>query len=267
MKEQKLAEDNLILKVVTGSHLYGFNTNKSDVDYQGIFIPPKQYVYGLQYCDEVRVNTKTGCNSKGQDIAGQDYVCYNLIKFIKLARNNNPNIISIFYTPQNRICFKNKYGNMLLENAHLFLSKKAYHTYRGYAHQQKSKLLSKNPIEGSKRKELVDEYGYDTKYACHLIRLLYECLEILVEKKVTYPLVHAKELLKIRNGEYDLDYIFSEAHRLEELVDEAYVGSDLQHSSNNVEIEKLQMNILKDFWFKDKYTFHHWINKIIGLSR
>ena len=238
--EREMAKNNLILEVVTGSQLYGFSENTSDTDYQGIFIPSKPYVYGLHKCEQI-IDRK-------DDHGNVDKTVFNFIKFIQLAKNNNPNIISILYTPENRICHINKYGKLLMDNKNAFLSKKCYHTYRGYAHQQKAKLLTKSPDAGSKRKELVEKYGYDTKYACHLIRLLYECLEILVGKTITYPLANARDLLKIRKGGYDLNHMFAEATRIENLVDEAYLRSDLQYSPDIVEIENIQMEILVSFW-------------------
>lgn len=240
MIEQQIAEKNLILKVSTGSHLYGTNMDKSDMDYQGIFVPPKQYVYGLHRCEQVILNTK----HKDEMI---DYTCFNLIKYIQLAIANNPNILSLLYTPQKNIHFINHQGQLLIDNRELFLSKKSYHSFRGYAHAQKKKLIIKAPLEG-KRRELFDKYGYDTKFAMHLIRLLYEALDIMVGKEIIYPCPHNKYLLRIRNGEISLDEVFAESQRLEALVDEAYVKSDLQYAAQEGEIEDLLINMLEQFW-------------------
>jgi predicted nucleotidyltransferase len=43
--EKQMAEDNKILEIVTGSHLYGTNTKKSDKDYVGIFMPDKEFAF------------------------------------------------------------------------------------------------------------------------------------------------------------------------------------------------------------------------------
>ena len=47
------AESNRILEIRSGSHLYGTNTPESDEDFVGIFMPPKEYVYGLKSVEEV----------------------------------------------------------------------------------------------------------------------------------------------------------------------------------------------------------------------
>jgi len=235
MKEQDLAESNLILKVETGSYLYGTETPESDRDYQGIFVPPKEYVYGLHRCDQVQV--------KSDDT---DYTCYTLPKYIHLAMNNNPNILSLLYTPDKNVIFKNEYGQKIIDNRELFLSKKSYHTFRGYAHSQKRKILTKE-AEG-KRVALIEKHGYDTKFAMHLMRLLYEGLDIMVAKQLIYPCPHRKQLKAIRNGEWDLAKVLAEAERLEHLIDEAYVKSDLQYGADQAKIEKLQMSMLEGYW-------------------
>lgn len=244
MEEQQIAKNNLILKTVTGSQLYGTNHADSDLDYQGIFIPPKEYVYGLHRCEQVILQEK----HKNEVI---DYTCYSLMKFIDLARANNPNIISLLYTPRQRIVHLNGYGSRLIDSRHLFLSKKAYHTFRGYAHSQKNKILTKQ-AEG-KRKELIDKYGYDVKFSYHLLRLLYEALEIFVTGEIVYPSANRQLFIAIRNGDKSLDWVLAEAERIEALVDEAYARSTLQNRSDDVSIEKLLMDLLERFWGTNVY--------------
>lgn len=239
MRERAMAVNNLILKTVTGSHLYGTERADSDFDYTGIFIPTKDYMLGLKRCDQVDVS------EKHKDVP-IDYTCYALHKYIKLAIENNPNILSVLYTPESRISFVNEYGKALLDNRNLFLSKKAYHTFRGYAHQQKTKMVIQKR-EG-KRKEDVKKFGFDPKFAMHLIRLYYECLDIFVNNTIVYPSVHRRVLMDIREGTKSLDWILGEAARLESLIDEAYVKSDLQHGANLVAIEKMQIDMLESFW-------------------
>lgn len=240
MKEIDLAQKNLILKTVTGSHLYGTEREDSDLDYTGIAIFPKEYVYGLHRCDQVILNDK----HKDERI---DYTCYSILKYIHLAIANNPNIISVLYTPKERIVHIDEYGAELMEQRAAFLSKKAYHTFRGYAHAQRRKIMFKENVVG-KRKELIDAHGFDTKFAMHLIRLLYECLDIMVNKEIVYPSPHNKMLMEIRAGEKDLPWVLAEATRLENLIDEAYVKSDLQYKADVDRIEKFQMNLLEKFW-------------------
>lgn len=248
MIEKQMALNNLIYKIRIGSTMYGTLTEISDEDIGGIFIPDKEYVLGTKRCEQVELSekiSKTVRNQKGDT----DYVVYSLSKFIQLAIGNNPNIIEFFYAPEHCIIFKNELAEELITNRDLFLSKKAYHTFKGYSYAQRRKLeVKRGNLTG--RMELVNEFGYDTKFAGHLIRLLYECLQILIEKNVTFPLPQNNLIRDIKLGRYSLDWILEEAKRLENLIDLAYVNSDLQYTADFEEINKLQIKLLEDFWRK-----------------
>jgi predicted nucleotidyltransferase len=242
--EQQLAKENLILKTITGSFLYGTEHEGSDKDYLGIFVPPKEYLYGLKKCEQIILNEK--------DVEETvDYTCYNLQKYIHLAMQNNPNIISVLYTPKDRIVFKDEYGQALIDNRHLFLSKKAYHSFSGYAHAQRKKIMNKDNVIG-RRLDLIKKYGYDTKFAMHLLRLFYECLDIMVCGEIVYPSPHRQKLKSVRNGEYDLNWVLTEAHNLEQLVTEAYTKSNLQYKADEKAIEELQIKLFESYWKKQK---------------
>lgn len=238
-KEQLMEYSNRILYTVTGSHLYGTNIDGSDLDYQAVFIPDRKYVYGLSSCEQVitRVPHKDTV---------VDFTSYNVIKYIHLAKENNPNILSILFTPKHCIKHINQYGQALIDNRGLFVSKKAYHSFCGYAHAMKAKMLVRNPI--GKRKELVEKYGFDTKYGMHLLRLLYEGLDIVTGGELIYPSPHSKYLLKVRNGEVGLDELLTKCNQVEEQITRAYAVSDLQYKPDHNKIEKLQMDILEDYW-------------------
>ena len=205
------------------------------MDFQGVFIPPKEYVYGLHEVNQVIVQE----DYKNIKI---DYTCFSLVKFVRLARANNPNIISLLYTPKDRIVFVNQYGQKLIDNRSLFLSKKAYFTFRGYAHSQRDKIINKQ-AEG-KRLEIINKYGWDCKFGLHWLRLFYEALDIFTVGELVYPCANRGLLVDVRNGKKSLDWVLAEGERLEHLVDEAYVRSDLQYMANDDKIEQVQMEIL-----------------------
>jgi predicted nucleotidyltransferase len=246
MIEQKMAIDNLIYKIRTGSFMYGTNTETSDEDFGGIFIPKKEYVMGIMKCEQVSLSHKISTTKR--NIAGDiDYTVYALPKMIGLLGCNNPNIIEFLYAPKHCILFKSKFAEELIANRELFLSKKAYHTFKGYAYAQRHKLeIKRDNMTG--RTELALKYGYDTKFAGHLIRLLIEGLEILVEKNITFPL-HQNNLIRdIKLGKYDLTWVLNKAQELEKLIDEAYIKSDLQYEAQWGKINKLQIRLLEEFW-------------------
>jgi len=246
MKEQELAIQNTILKIRTGSNMYGTHTPESDEDFNGIFIPTKEYVLGTKSIEQVTLSQKRSKTIRNQ-VGDIDYIVYALPKFIQLAQANNPNIIEFFYAPQSCILECNEFGRRLIEARELFLSKKAYHTFKGYSYAQRKKLETKRD-NATGRTELALKFGYDTKFASHLIRLLLECQQVLVEHTITLPLPQNNLVRDIKLGRYDLTWVLNKANELENLIDQAYAISTLQYTANFEAINKLQMDLIEDFW-------------------
>jgi len=246
VEEQLMAERNLIIKWRVGSHLYGTNTLDSDEDTVGICVPDIDYVIGTKRFEQHEHRTNSAGTGKRNTSQDSDLVIYSLPKFLHLLTGNNPNIVELLFATENCVLFKNEYGQAILDHAKLFVSKKAYHTFSGYAHQQRHKLSTKQP-EGS-RKELVDQYGYDTKFGYHLIRLYYESIELLADGRITFPLSCRKQLLNIKRGETSLAEVLAEADRLKALTDTVWANSPLQQSADVVAINRLQKKLLMEFW-------------------
>ena len=140
-KLKQQAEENKILEIRSGSHLYGTNTPESDEDFVGIFMPPEEYVYGLKSVKEVEFDIKDK-NKDGKNTADAiDRKLYEFRKFISLAQGNNPNIIEILFVDLDNTLFVNDYGIELLKHKHLFPSKLAAKKFVGYAHSQKHKMI------------------------------------------------------------------------------------------------------------------------------
>jgi len=241
-----MAQANLILKIRTGSKLYGTNTENSDSDYLGVFIPNKEYVLGLSKCEQVDYKTNPSDSGKRNTKTDTDMTLYSLPKFIKLCYENNPNILETLFVDKKNLLFCNEYGKRLLESAPLFVSKRVKHRFLGYAHSQRQKILNKNPI--GTRKEYVEKYGYDVKFASHLIRLISEGLTLLVDGKLMYPIEHNRYIIGIKEGKYELGQVLTKADELESLIEQAYVTSKLPHSPNYEKISELQIKLLEDFW-------------------
>jgi hypothetical protein len=99
---------------------------------------------------------------------------------------------------------------------------------------------------GVKRRELVERYGYDTKNAGHLIRLLRMGIEFLTEGRLRVFREDAKELKAIKSGQWDLEKVQDEADRLFKLAHESYIRSSLPSLPNTGEVEKVLVGIVRD---------------------
>ena len=146
MNERSFAENNKILKMRVGSHLYGTNTPTSDEDFSGIFITNEDYYFGMYKFKEngEADNSKKSKLESGKNAPDAvDDKLYELRRFCKLAMENNPNIMEHLFVDNKNIVFVNEFGIELLNNAHLFPSKRAYEPFKGYAHSQKHKMVIK----------------------------------------------------------------------------------------------------------------------------
>ena len=119
-------QDYLIFDCIVGSRLYGTNTEKSDTDYRGVTNTPLNVVLDLFQ----------GFEQKDSGFVEDDKVIYDLGKFIKLCAASNPNIIELLFIPDSHILFSSPAWEKLIENRQYFLSKKARHTFSGYAMSQ-----------------------------------------------------------------------------------------------------------------------------------
>ena len=143
MNEREIAEQNTILLIRSGSHLYGTNTPESDEDYLGISIFPKEYYIGLNQCKEV------DCSLVSKDLDGKnnkdaiDKKLYEIRNYVELCRQGNPNIIEILMVNDENIMCINSFGRKLLANAHLFPSKLVKQRFIGYAISQMKKATVK----------------------------------------------------------------------------------------------------------------------------
>ena len=101
---------------------------------------------------------------------------------------------------------------------------------------------NKNPV--GKRKELVDEFGYDVKFAYHLVRLLLEVEQILTEE--TLNLERDREQLKaIRRGQWTEGEIRAFFALKESALESFYTESKLPWSADEAAIKNLLVECLE----------------------
>lgn len=125
-------KERTILLTKHGSHAYGLNTETSDLDMKGVTIAPINHYLGF---------TNTFEQAEGHaDDKSYEYVIFELKKFFKLAADCNPNVIEILYTDDSDLLFLSPVGKKLRENRDLFLSRKAKHTFSGYAMSQLKRI-------------------------------------------------------------------------------------------------------------------------------
>ncbi len=129
--EQLYASDYMLLKAIVGSNLYGLNTKDSDVDHKGIFVLPNKELGKMHRIEQV-------------SDARQDNTFYEIGRFLQLAMKANPNILELFYLPEDMILEKTSAYNLLVKNRDMFLTKSIRNSLGGYAIAQIHKARGKN---------------------------------------------------------------------------------------------------------------------------
>lgn len=229
-KEQEMAINNCLLFIVTGSVMYGTNVpGKSDSDYVGVFMPTEDYVLGLKKVEQVEFRTNETSSGKRNTAEDMDCTLYALPKFVQLLLNNNPNTLETLFVPENCQLYVHPLGRRLLESKELFLSKKAYHSFKGYSHSQVERL-KRGELNETGRQELIKQFGYDVKMASHALRLYLECNELLSTGRVTLPLKENQLVLTVKKGNWTKEQFLEKCDELEKLCDELYTKTQLPHT-------------------------------------
>jgi predicted nucleotidyltransferase len=218
----------------------------------GVFLAPENFYIGLGQ------HKKSETKEINKEIDGimWDCVYYELQKFIKLLLKGNPNVLSLLWIKPEHYILISESGRMLLENKRSFLGKEALYTsFMGYANGQLKRMthFKTKGYMGKKRRHLVEKYGYDTKNAAHLIRLLIMGIEILnTGTPEIFRDKDANMLLDIKIGKWSLEEVKGLAKKLFEDAKDAYVESTLPDESDYLIAEKIIMEILMDYIVKGK---------------
>lgn len=264
---------NICYETIMGSNAYGVSSDNSDFDVYGFCVPPKNVVfphlsgviftpkrkgkgeqgsYGVfghsdverfaQY-QEHHIFDQTAAKGKGIEY---DLNVFNIVRYFELLMENNPNMLDSIFTPHECVLHSTAVGNMVRENRLLFLHKGLYAKFKGYAYSQLHKMHTKEPEEGSKRKKIRDEFGFDVKYAMHLVRLLDECEQLLLYCDM--DMRRNKEQLKaIRRGEISEKEIRKWASDKESQLEKTFADTKLPDPpKHNPSLEKKIRQLLLD---------------------
>jgi predicted nucleotidyltransferase len=248
---------NVQYETIMGSVAYGVSFDTSDVDVYGWAIPPKDDVFPhlrgevsgfgrpherFEQFQEHHVGDPDALGDHGRTY---DLTVFGIVKFFQLAMENNPNVIDSLFTPATCVLHSTRVGNLVRESRRLFLHRGAWPKFKGYAYSQLHKLAIKQPT--GKRAELVAEHGYDTKFAYHVVRLLGEVEQILIEGDI--DLQRDNDRLKaIRRGEWTEERLRQWAADKEADLERAYAASSLPAGPDETRIKVLLLNCLEEHY-------------------
>lgn len=238
---------------ITGSVAYGVSSDTSDMDLYGFCIPPKDIVFPhlggeihgfgkqIQRFEQFQQHHIIEKDTRKE----YDLSIYNIVKYFQLCMENNPNMIDTLFTRENCVIHTTKLANHVRDNRRLFLHKGSWHKFKGYAFSQMHKMRIKSPDADSVRLASVEKYGYDVKFAYHVVRLLNEVEQIMVEHDL--DLMRNNDQLKsIRAGEWTMDQIEQYFYSKEKSLEHIYATCTLRHSPDEPTIKKILLECLEE---------------------
>jgi predicted nucleotidyltransferase len=244
--------DNCSYITIMGSNAYGVSSDNSDNDVYGFCLPPREMVFPHLAGEIQGFGTQTErfeqyqqhhVNQPGTE-KQWDFTIYSIVKYFHLCMGCNPNMIDSLFTPRRCVLHATAVGNLVRDNRKMFLHKGAWHSFKGYAYAQMSKIENKVNSSNEKRAATIQQFGYDTKFAYHVVRLLNEVEQIMVEHDL--DLERNREQLKsIRRGEWTLERLMKYFEDKEVILEETYAKSTLPHGPDEKKIKQLLIDCLE----------------------
>ena len=127
LREHPRLGNRIMLLGVSGSHGYGTNREGSDIDLRGVTMNMPSDLIGLTSFEQFEDRST-------------DTVIFSFRKAVSLFLNCNPNMIEILGLDEDQYMIISPAGRELLDNRHLFLTKRAAASFGHYADAQLRRL-------------------------------------------------------------------------------------------------------------------------------
>jgi predicted nucleotidyltransferase len=250
MTNNKKFPGRVILEAVVGSTVHGTSVNDGleDLDLMAIVIEESSAVLGFNQTDTWTMRTKPeGVRSEAGDV---DWVGYGLRKYLKLALKGNPSVLIPLFAPYEHVKIRTHEGYELQQLVPDIISQTCIAPFRGYMHQQMERLFGLRGQKNVTRPELVEKFGYDTKYAAHIVRLGLQGAELLQTGRLTLPMRDAERELcfGIRAGKFTLTAIKGIINETQEKLQQAIAETKLPKEPNTKKVEDWMITAYLRAW-------------------
>jgi len=223
---------DVALVVEVGSTMHGISIDGvDDLDLTVVrFEQWHEFVNGPSQRQSMMIRTQPdGDRSRFGDI---DINVYTLRKFAGLAAKGNPSILAVLFAP-NRWTGRFHWvdwGKLIAYTT----SQAAGAAFLGYMRQQMERWQGKRGQKNVNRPELVERYGFDTKYAGHVVRLGLQGTEYLTTGRITLPMPkeQAADIRNLRTGGFTEPGAMAWALKVENELKAALDASTLPERPN-----------------------------------
>jgi predicted nucleotidyltransferase len=203
-----LPASSIIHSFIGGSGLHGAKVSGyDDLDIYAAYIEPPSSILGLQGMEHFVWSS--GSDKTLNTAADVDVTMYSLHRWGELMVKGNPAILhylfaDVFVDPPFSA------WNYISAMRDELITKKSAKQYLGFANSQRMRLTGERGMgRHGQRPDLIEKHGFDTKFAMHYLRLLYECRELLMDRTLTFPRPEKLVLISVRQGELTQDEVFA----------------------------------------------------------
>jgi predicted nucleotidyltransferase len=237
-------------EVIMGSVAYGVSSDMSDTDVYGMYSTPlgQMFPHTIGHINgfgrEVKCDDSYQKHHIMHDGREYDINLHSIVSYFNLCMKCTPNMIDSLFVPRRCIIHSDEVGTAIRDNRKMFLHKGIHHTLMGYANSQLGKLGVKKPVEGSKRYDSVMKYGYDVKFAYHVVRLVEQAQMVMEHGDL--DLEANRELLKsIRRGDWTLEELKAWYKKREGELQTLYIESKLPLKADEDKVKELLFQCLE----------------------
>lgn len=236
-------------EVLMGSTAYAVSSDTSDMDIYAMVVNPYDmlfphvggHIHGL--FDAPPTFDVLNQHHIKFDNKEFDFNVFSIVKYFNLCADNNPNMLDSLFVPDRCILYSDQAGKILRENRHAFLHMGAYHRYRGYFYAQMKKLDS--GANKASRQDLIDKFGFDTKFAYHIVRLALQVEQLMVHGDMQLD-SNAEILKSIRRGDWTLGELRAWVKSKEADLEKLYaISKSLPYSPDKSKLKKIFVDVVE----------------------
>jgi len=244
--------ENLIQLFIGGSELHGAKVGATDdTDLYGVYIEPPEQALGLDPLEHFVWSTAGDERRNGPDDV--DVMLYSLRKWAAMAAKGNATALHFLFAEPKEVAAAS--WRSIQGNHTAFLSRASAQQFLGFADNQFKRLTGeKGSGKKGQRPEYIGKFGYDTKAAMHGLRLLYECLELMVHGRITLPRPEKDLLIEVRSGNWRLEKVLRHAQKLFHEVETAVQSSLLPEQVDRGAISNVIARVHLEFWRTNNFT-------------
>lgn len=237
--------NSLIHLFIGGSELHGAKVRGTDdLDIYGLYIEPPELVVGLDSMPHFVWSTAGNDRKNGP--ADIDITLYSLKRWAGLACKGNPTALHYLFA---KSAVRSPIWSEILAKRQVFLSRSCASQFVGFADDQLKRMTGqKGRGKKGQRPELEEKYGYDVKAGMHVLRLLFECQELVSTGKITLPRPERDLLIRARTGKYSMRRILDMAHKKFAECEEAARNSSLPEKVDRDAVSRLLAKAYRKAW-------------------